>query len=92
MAILDLITKQDLEQFKNELFAELKKHGISPSTEQAGKKWLKSAEVRTLLQISSGTLQNLRVNGTIAYTKVGSLLYYKLEDINKLLEANTVQN
>jgi hypothetical protein len=92
MTTIDLITKQDLEQFKTELFAELKKIGISPSTEQAGKKWLKSAEVRKLLQVSAGTLQNLRINGTIAYTKVGSLLYYKQEDIFKLLEANTIKN
>jgi hypothetical protein len=88
----DLITKQDLEQFKTELFAELKKLGIGASTEQAGKRWLKSVEVRKLLQISAGTLQNLRINGTIAYTKVGSLLYYKQEDIIKLLEANTIKN
>jgi len=88
----DLITKQDLEHFKTELFAELKKLGLGTSAEQAGKKWLKSVEVRKLLQISAGTLQNLRINGTISYTKVGSLLYYKQEDIIKLLEANTIKN
>ena len=92
MTTLDLITKQDLELFKAELFAELKKLSIAPTAEQAGKKWLKSIEVRKLLQISAGTLQNLRINGTIAYTKVGSLLYYKHEDIIKLLEANTIKN
>ena len=92
MTTLDLITKQDLEQFKTDLFAELKKLGIGPYTEQAGKQWLKSVEVRKLLKISAGTLQNLRINGTIAYTKVGSLLYYKQEDIIRLLEANTVKS
>jgi len=92
MAPSDLITKQDLEQFKTELFAELTKLGISPATEQSNRKWLKSAEVRKLLQISAGTLQALRVNGIIAYTNVGSLLYYKYEDIIKLLEKNTVKN
>jgi len=91
MTTLDLITKQDLELFKVELFAELKKIGIGAS-EQASNKWLKSAEVRKLLQISAGTLQNLRLNGTIAYTKVGSLLYYKQEDITMLLESNTIKN
>jgi len=90
MTTLDLITKQDLEQFKTELFTELKK--LSTPAEQPGKKWLKSVEVRKLLQISAGTLQNLRVNGTISYTRVGSLLYYKQEDIIKLLEANTINN
>lgn len=89
MTTLDLITKQDLEQFKTELFAELRQSGFGAATDQAAKKWLKSAEVRTLLNISAGTLQNLRINGTITYTKVGSLLYYKQEDLLRLLEENS---
>jgi len=52
------------------------------------KKWLKSSEVRKLLNVSPGTLQNLRINGTLRFSKVGSIMYYKLEDINKLLEGN----
>jgi hypothetical protein len=51
MTSLDLITKEDLEHFKTDLFAELRKLGISSTTEQADKKWLKSAEVRKLLKI-----------------------------------------
>ena len=86
MTPLDLITKQDLEQFKEELFAELQKLGIGRATQPDQRQWLKSAEVRKLLNISAGTLQNLRINGTIAYTKLGSLLYYKQADIIKLLE------
>lgn len=92
MTTLDLITKQDLEQFKTELFAELKKLGIGPATEQSGRQWLKSAEVRKLLKISPGTLQNLRINGTLAYTTVGSILYYNYGDILKILESNTIKN
>jgi len=92
MATLDLITKQDLEQFKAELFAELKKLCIGPAAEQSCKQWLKSAEVRKLLKISPGTLQNLRINGTLSYTTVGSILYYKYEDILKILESNTIKN
>jgi hypothetical protein len=89
MTTLDLITKQDLEQFKTELFEELKKIDLSSIGQSVNKQWLKSAEVRKLLNISAGTLQNLRVNGTITYTKVGSLLYYKQEDLLKLLEGNS---
>ena len=91
MTALDLITKEDLEQFKTELFAELKKLGTGPVSEHSAKKWLKSAEVRKLLNISAGTLQNLRINGTITYTKVGSLLYYKQEDLIKLLDGNSTK-
>jgi predicted site-specific integrase-resolvase len=60
---------------------------VQPGEGQS-KKWLKSNEVRKLLNISPGTLQNLRINGTLRYTKMGSIIYYKQEDINKVLEGN----
>ena len=81
---LEIITKEDLAAFKNDLLTEIKQL-IQPGQGQS-KKWLKSVEVRKLLKISPGTLQNLRINGTLRFTKIGAMLYYKLEDINKLLE------
>ena len=81
---LEIITKEDLKQFKSELLTEIRQL-IQPGQGQS-KKWLKSNEVRKLLNISPGTLQNLRINGTLNYTRIGSIIYYKLEDINKLLE------
>ena len=91
MATLDIVTRQDLEQFKIDLFAELKKLQITKDFTHA-KEWLKSAEVRKLLKISPGTLQNLRINGTLSYTRIGSIIYYKYADILKVLESNTIQN
>jgi hypothetical protein len=44
--------------------------------------------VRKLLNISTGTLQNLRINGTLPYTRMGSILYYKQADIDKILNEN----
>jgi hypothetical protein len=82
----ELITKEDLQAFKSELFEELK-FILGPKTGQS-KQWLKSQEVRKLLNISPGTLQNLRINGTLHYSKVGGIIYYKMEDINKVLEGN----
>jgi hypothetical protein len=81
---VELITKQDLREFKNDLLSEIKQI-IKPEQGQ-GKQWLKSVEVRKLLNISPGTLQNLRINGTLRYSKIGGMMYYKLEDIHKLLE------
>jgi hypothetical protein len=83
---VELITREDLKQFKNEMLTEMKQL-LKPGQGQS-KQWLKSYEVRKLLNISPGTLQNLRINGTLRYTKIGGLLYYKLEDIEKLLEGN----
>jgi len=82
----EIITKADLERFKEELFAKLRKANVRPNSKMQIKEWLKSYEVRRLLEISPGTLQNLRVNGTLPYTKIGGLLYYRYEDIRKLLE------
>ncbi|MDN3584266.1 helix-turn-helix domain-containing protein [Mucilaginibacter flavus] len=83
---VELITKGDLLEFKSDLLNEIKR--IIHPGQASTKKWLKSAEVRKLLGISPGTLQNLRINGTLQFTKVGSIMYYKLEDINKILEGD----
>src|SRR5689334_12879117 len=64
---MEILTKEDLKQFKQELFAELKQF-LQPAAQGAAKKWLKSPEVRKLLNISPGTLQNLRINGTLAFS------------------------
>lgn len=87
----EIITTDDLREFKTELLAEfrklLKEHHWQPA-----KKWIKSYEVRKLLGISPGTLQNLRINGTLPYTKMGGVLYYDSQDIQKILESNKSQS
>ena len=49
-------------------------------------------EVMKLLGISPGPLQNMRINGTIPYTKVGGILYYDYHEIMGVLENNRVHN
>jgi len=86
-----VITTDDLREFKMELLGDFKKllqsHQGSPQ-----KKWIRSPEVRDLLGISPGTLQNLRINGTLPYTKVGGVLYYDYNDIMEVLEKNRIHN
>jgi len=86
MAQFELITKDDLEKFKVELFAELKRPSYKLNKKEEQKEWLKSYEVRSILNISAGTLATLRRNGTLHFSKIGGLLYYKHDDIVKLLE------
>jgi hypothetical protein len=83
-----LITREDLNEFRTLLLSDLNAMFNSKPPQQ--KQWLKSNEVRKLLNISPGTLQNLRVNGTITYTKIGGILYYSNSDLEKLLESNKV--
>lgn len=83
----EILTRADLTQFRAELLKELKDIlGPSKVTE---KQWLKSSEVRKILGISHGTLQNLRVNGNLPYTKLGSLIFYRYDDIQTILERNS---
>lgn len=91
MTAIEFLTREDMEQFKAELFTELRRLGVNPNKRQEAKEWLKSYEVRKVLGISPGTLQNLRTNGTLPYTKIGGLIYYRYEDIRKLLEGNQVK-
>ncbi|UGS22328.1 helix-turn-helix domain-containing protein [Flavobacterium cyclinae] len=82
--VVELITREDLNEFRSLLLNDLKE--IIQSNSQKTKQWLKSNEVRKLLNISPGTLQNLRINGTLSYTKIGGINYYKYDDIVKMLE------
>lgn len=83
----ELLTIGDLETFKNVLLSELKTL-LEESKSQPLKQWLRSSEIRKMLGVSSGTLQNLRINGTLSYTKVGGIVFYRYEDVVKLLEKN----
>lgn len=86
-----VLTIEDLQEFKKELLQELK--SIFPTNQStSSKKWLKSTEVRKLLGISPGTLQNLRINGTLPYSKIGGVIYYDHEEIQRILAANRVDN
>jgi len=86
-----IITTEDLHEFKIELLDDIKQL-LNTQSGQITKKWLKSPEVRDLLGISPGTLQNLRINGTLPYTKVGGVLYYDYQEIMQVLEKNRVDN
>lgn len=81
---LELLTLKDLNDFKAELIRELKQL-LSKSDLSKPKKLLKSREVRSMLRISPGTLQNLRRNETLCYRKIGGIIYYHYEDIERLM-------
>ena len=86
-----IITTDDLREFKMELLDDIKNLLTKQSSGKI-KKYLKSSEVMDLLQISPGTLQNLRINGTLPYSKVGGIIYYDVEEIQKVMEENRVQH
>lgn len=83
----NIVTVEDLESFKEELLTEIQKLLTKRQTTPV-RKWLKSHEVRRLLTLSPGTLQNLRVNGTLPFTKIGGVIFYDYDDIQKMIEGN----
>jgi hypothetical protein len=80
---IEIITKDDLELFRAKLLEDIK--NLLSNKSEAPKKWLKSYQVKNMLKISPGTLQTLRTKGTIRYSKIGGIFYYKYEDILKIL-------
>ncbi|WP_341220529.1 helix-turn-helix domain-containing protein [Polaribacter atrinae] len=86
-----IITSDDLREFKMELLDDIK-NLLSKQGNGKLKKYLKSSEVMELLQVSPGTLQNLRINGTLPYTKVGGIIYYDTEEIQNVMTANRVHH
>ena len=84
-----ILTTDDLMEFKIDLLEDIKKllwqNGIQPV-----KKVLKSPDVRKMLNISPGTLQTMRINGTLPYSKVGGVIYYEMDDIQKMLSGNKI--
>jgi hypothetical protein len=86
----EIVTTDHLREFKIEWMFELRKM-LKEAHSPSEKKWLKSCEVKKMLGISTGTLQNLRINGTLPFTKVRGTLFYDFEDIRKLMEANKTE-
>ena len=86
-----IITTDDLQDFKLGLLEDIKKL-LTNRPSRNLKKYLKSSEVMALLQISPGTLQNLRTNGTLLYSKVGGIIFYDSDEIQKVIFENRVHN
>ncbi|MFA9372321.1 MAG: helix-turn-helix domain-containing protein [Labilibaculum antarcticum] len=87
----EIITTDDLREFKIELLNEFKAI-LKQQNGLPNKKWLKSHEVQDLLGVSPGTLRSMRITGGLNHTKVGRVIFYDLENIKKMLEKNQVQN
>lgn len=80
---IEILTREDLHAFKNDLLMDIRK--ILTEHSSTSKKWLRTKEMLKLLQISPGTLQNYRINGTLKFSRVGTTIYYSLVDIEELL-------
>lgn len=80
---MELITNQDLLKFKMDLIEELK--NLTNSQQKAIPEILKSSQVKEYLGCSDSKLETLRRSGKLPYQKVMGTIYYRIEDINKLI-------
>lgn len=83
----DTLTKDDLRQFRMLLINDIRK--ILQETETDEKNsiqadWLRSRAVKKLLDISSSSIQNLRVTNKVRFKKVLGSYYYNSEDLKNL--------
>lgn len=81
------VTKDDLRQFGLliiDQFGQLLAKAKKSENAVIEFEWLRGRTVRKLLDISAGTLQNLRISGKIRYRKVLGSYYYNRSDLMKL--------
>ena len=83
--LIDLVLKlsQDLQQIKFQL-KQFQKARLERFTEA----WIDGQDVMQTLHISKRTLQTLRDEGTLPFSRINGKFYYKLSDIEQLLESN----
>lgn len=55
-----------------------------------GIRWISNRHAQERLQISRATLARYRAKGLLPFSKVGSSVFYKIDDINRLLEEHRV--
>lgn len=82
----DTVTKDDLRQFGMLLINDIRKIIENETSEKDNidPEWLKSRVARKLMDMSPGSLQNLRVTGKVRYKKVLGSYYYNKSDLRKL--------
>lgn len=59
---------------------------LTAKEKQPKEQWLDNQELMQLLKISKRTAQHYRDSGVISFSQVGNKIYYKLSDIEAMLQ------
>jgi hypothetical protein len=54
--------------------------------------WYDNQDIALALHLSKRTLQTLRTNGMLPYSRLNNKIYYKVTDVKALLESNYLKN
>tara|TARA_R110002033_G_scaffold166759_5_gene205576 strand:+ start:15780 stop:16049 length:270 start_codon:yes stop_codon:yes gene_type:complete len=82
-----MVTKEDLRQFGLELLCNigtLMTQTREVQNEIVDQEWIKSKQVRLLMNMSPGSIQNLRVTQKVRFKKILGSYYYNKVDLLKL--------
>ena len=82
MNLNEICTKADM----HEILAAIEKLQLLINKNTVEQKYLRSADVRKMLNISDSTLQRLRISGALKAKKVNSTWFYKFDNIQKIME------
>ena len=84
----NIITTDDLREFKTELFEQIKEIILSKSGPASQKRFLKTSEVQEALGLSPSTIHQLRIMRILPFTKINGVIFYDWEDIVVMMQKN----
>jgi len=84
----EVITKEDLQIFRIQLLDDFRRILSATQEKEEMPEWIKSGEVRKILNVSPGTLQNLRISSQLHPKKINGSWYYSLAEIKGLFSGN----
>lgn len=85
---MNLVTKEDLYQFKEQLLTEIELLLIKKQKSEViiDVEGIKTKHVRKMLGCCYNKLQSLRIAGKVRWKKVGGTVYYHPEDVKQLVQ------
>jgi len=85
---IELVT---IEDFKNEMLPVLRELAEIKSYvgKVAPRQYYRNKDLKDIFGFSDNTISDYRNDNTIPYTKLGSIYYYPVKDINIVLEHNS---
>ena len=85
---LELLSRIDLENLKDEILAEIRTSQARQNTlPNAGFEWVTEQQAMEMLGVSKSTILSYRNKGLLHFSQERGKIYFKLSDLNGFLEA-----
>ena len=73
-------------EMEEQLLEKIDQHLEKYKSKEVEKKWIKSSQVSEMLSCSAATLFRLRTDGILPCSLIQGTYYYKLSDIDEMME------